>query len=85
MANKHYKKWIWQMPLGFLLVSAGIGAIVYSIYHRPAEEWRMWAVGSVVVFDIGLAILGSAFIHKIKSDLIRRERSRYHHPEQEEA
>jgi membrane protease YdiL (CAAX protease family) len=84
MANRHFKKWIWQFPLGLLLVSAGITVIVYSIQHRPGEEWKIWTAIAIVILDVGLAFLGSSLIHKIKSDLIRRERSRYSPPEIEE-
>ena len=84
MANKHYKKWWLQLPVGFLFVSAGILAIVYSLDIRPNDEWPVWVIISIVLVNIGLGFLGSAFIHKIKSDLIRRERSKYRHQEIEE-
>ena len=84
MANRHFKKWLWQFPLGLLLFNLGIGLIAYAIYHRPGEEWKIWTGVSIVILDVGLAFLGSSLVHKTKSDLIRRERSRYSHTEIEE-
>jgi hypothetical protein len=84
MANRHYKKWWLQMPIGFLFVSAGILAIDYSLDRRPNDEWPVWVVVSIVLFNLGIGFLGSAFIHKVKSDLIRKERVKSKPSEQEE-
>jgi len=84
MANKHFKRWLLKMPLGFLLIAAGIAAIIYPVYNRPRQEWMMWGAASIVIFIIGLLFLGSAYIHKVKSDLIKRGRPRYKITEEEE-
>ena len=65
------------MPFGFLFVSLGISVVTYSANYRPHEEWRVWTTLAIVVLNLGLAILGNAFVHKVKSDLIRKERARY--------
>ena len=77
MANKHFKRWLLKMPLGFLFIAAGITAIIYPVNNRPREEWMMWGAASIFTFIIGLILLGSAFVHKVKSDLIRRGRPMY--------
>jgi uncharacterized membrane protein HdeD (DUF308 family) len=77
MANKHFKRWLLKMPLGFLLIVAGIAAIIYPVYNRPHEEWMIWGAVSIVTFIVGLLLLGSAYIHKVKSDLIKRGRPMY--------
>jgi uncharacterized membrane protein HdeD (DUF308 family) len=78
MANKHFKRWLLKMPLGFLLIAVGITAIIYPVYNnRPREEWMIWGAASIITFIIGLIFLGSAFVHKVKSDLIRRGRPMY--------
>jgi uncharacterized membrane protein HdeD (DUF308 family) len=74
MSNKHYQKWIIQMPLGFFLVGAGIIVIMYSANKRANEEWLIWGIVSVTVINSGLAILGNALVHKIKSDLIKKSK-----------
>jgi hypothetical protein len=65
------------MPLGFLFITAGIAAIIYPVYNRPHEEWMMWGAASIVTFIIGLIFLGSSYVHKVKSDLIKRGRPMY--------
>jgi uncharacterized membrane protein HdeD (DUF308 family) len=84
MANKHFKRWVLKMPLGFLFIAAGIAAIIYPVYKRPDEEWMVWGGASIASFIIGLLFLGSAYIHKVKSDLIKRGRPRYKIIEEEE-
>jgi len=78
MANKHFKRWLLKMPLGFLFIGAGVAAILYPVYNnRPRGEWMSWGGGSIVLLIIGLLFLGSAYVHKVKSDLIKRGRPRY--------
>jgi len=84
MANKHFNRWLLKMPLGFLFVAAGIAAIIYPVYKRPDEDWMIWGGISIAAFIIGLLFLGSAYIHKVKSDLIKRGRPRYKIIEEEE-
>jgi len=81
MANRHYKKWMLQMPVGFILVACGILLIVYAGNKRAAEDWLNWGVVAAIIVTVGLGILGSSFVHKVKSDLIRKGRK---HLEQEE-
>jgi len=64
------------MPLGFLLTSAGILVIVYAVSHHSSEQWLTWGIIGAIIFNSGLGILGNAFIHKMKSDLIQKERKR---------
>ena len=67
-----------KMPLGFLFIAAGIAAIIYPVYNnRPREELMIWGAASIVTFIIGLIFLGSAYVHKVKSDLIKRGRPMY--------
>ncbi len=72
------------MPLGFLFIAAGIAAIIYPVYNRPNKEWLIWGTASIVFFIVGLMFLGSALIHKVKSDLIKRGRPRYKIIEEDE-
>lgn len=72
------------MPLGFLLIATGIASIIYPIYNRPRQEWMIWGGSSIVIIITGLVFLGSAYIHKVKSDLIKRGRPRYKIVEEDE-
>lgn len=62
------------MPLGFLLIAGGVLLIMYGANKIATEDWLVWGIACAVILVIGLGLLGSALIHKVKSDLIRRER-----------
>lgn len=73
------------MPVGFLLVGGGIVVVMYSANKRASDEWLMWGIISAAIITAGLAILGNAYIHKVKSDLIRKQgRGRTQHSVTEE-
>jgi uncharacterized membrane protein len=74
MYNKHYRKWIIRMPIGFFLVSVGILVIMYAANKQASDEWLIWGIISMTVINGGLALLGNAYTHKIKSDLMRKQR-----------
>ena len=74
MYNKHYRKWVIQMPIGFLLTGAGILLIMYTANKHAQEEWLLWGIVSLTIINSGLALLGNAYTHKVKSDLMRKQR-----------
>jgi len=73
------------MPLGFLMVAAGMATILYSVDVRPDKDWVMWGAIAIAIFIVGLIFLGSAFIHKVKSDLIKKGKPRSSASRHEEA
>jgi len=78
MSNRHFRRWLFKLPLAFLFIAAGIAAIMYPIYYeRPHQEWMMWGGASIGLFIIGLLFFGSALVHKVKSDLIKRTSRRF--------
>jgi uncharacterized membrane protein YfcA len=77
MTNKHEKKFIINMLIGFILTTSGISAIIYSAFTDEHEmDWIFWAAISAVAINAGLLFLGSALIHKVKADLIRRQKQK---------
>ena len=74
MSNKHEKKFIIELLIGLILTTCGISVIIYST--RAVEykiDWIFWTIISAITINAGLLCLGSAFIHKVKTDLIRRQ------------
>ena len=67
------------MPIGFLMINAGILVIMYSANKRASDEWLLWGIVSAAIITSGLGILGNAYIHKVKSDLIRKQKPREQH------
>jgi hypothetical protein len=67
------------MPAGFLFTSTGVLIIMYAANKIASDEWIVWGIIEVAITNTGLALLGNAFIHKVKSDLMRKNRIRKDH------
>ena len=79
MPNKHQSKILPNFLFGILLVSAGILLIVTDIKSQlPQVRKDLISAAIIVLINVGLYFWGSAFVHKVKSDLIRKQRSREH-------
>lgn len=77
MRSKHYDKFIKKLFQGFTFLIVGIFLIFYSNHAgTQLQEWYLWAAASAVIINIGLYLLGSAFIHKVKADFIRNQKRR---------
>jgi len=77
MTNKHEKKFIINMLIGFALTTGGISCIMYASFtDEQHRDWTFWALISVVTINAGLLFLGSSLIHKVKADLIRRQKQK---------
>ena len=61
------------------MINAGILVIMYSANKRASDEWLLWGIVSAAIITSGLGILGNAYIHKVKSDLIRKQKPREQH------
>ena len=65
------------MLIGFVFTTTGICSILYScLTIQNEKDWVTWAVISVVTLNAGLLFLGSSIVHKVKADLIRKQRQR---------
>lgn len=76
----HSDKFITKLLLGFAAVIAGIFVIVYACFERVKyDDWYGWGLVASVLMCLGLYLLLSAFVHKIKSDSLRRQKSKEAH------
>lgn len=65
------------MLIGFILTTVGIAAIVYVAFtDNPKFDWVFWTIISAVTINGGLLFLGNALVHKVKADLIRKQRQK---------
>lgn len=77
MANRHYEKWIIKAPAGFIFTCGGIFFMYYSLTQLTGElkdRWVYYGLASSLIVGIGVTTLCSAFVHKMKSDLIKKQR-----------
>ncbi|HYC40602.1 MAG TPA: hypothetical protein VEB63_08945 [Chitinophagaceae bacterium] len=78
MQDRHHGKYLSKMFLGFVLVTAGIFLVSLGTIEARKSNWYFWASGSAIVVNAGLYFLFGACVHKVKSDLIRRQKQRDH-------
>ncbi len=84
MTNRHREKYITRMLAGFILTSGGILVLFYtSLLKEKQEEWYLGVMASIVLINSGLLFLGSAVVHKVKSDLIRKQKQKDQHKKYE--
>ena len=77
MPNKHERKIIPNFLIGIGLVTAGILLIIYDVKSQLKQINKdLIIAGIVVLINGGLYFWGSAFVHKVKSDLIHRQKRR---------
>ena len=77
MSNDHQEKYVTKLLFGFTFITAGILLILYAAFERTRQEdWYFWGIVASVLINGGLYFLLTAFVHKVKSDLIRKQKSR---------
>jgi hypothetical protein len=74
MANYHFERWIYKTVLGFLLVSGAIFFMYYVLTHEGRDNWILFGLISSLGGGSGAYLLGSAAVHKVKSDLIKKQK-----------
>lgn len=74
MGNHHYEKWIFKTPLGLILILGGVFMMYYSITHFGKVRWVIYGLSCAASISIGVYLLSSAAVHKIKSDMIKKQK-----------
>lgn len=68
------------MLLGIFLVTAGIFMSIYTCINPVMQnEWYIWALLVSLLINTGLLLLFKAFVHKVKADLIRKQKNHEQH------
>ena len=77
MTNRHRQKYITRLLIGLAFFSCGMMIVYYlALTNSRPDEWYLWVFGSIMLINGGVLLLGSAVIHKVKSDLIRKQKSK---------
>ena len=74
MGNYHFEKWLYKTVSGFLLLIGGIFFMYYSLSHFMRKDWILYGLICSVGIGIGVYLLSSAAINKVKSDLIKKQK-----------
>lgn len=76
MSTNHQRKFVINVLIGLLLIAIGISAIFFACFTRQGSDWKFWAAISVLLVCGGLLFMSSATVHKVKADIIRKQRGR---------
>lgn len=80
MSNRHHEKFIASITGGIILITGGILLITFIATNQTRkEDWFIWAIGIAILIVVGLLLFGSAYVHKVKSDLIRKQKHKDEH------
>lgn len=75
--SSHSDRFLTKLLFGFAAVIASVFIIVFACFERTKEDqWYGWGLAASTLLCIGLYFLMEAFVHKVKSDFIRRQKSR---------
>ena len=84
VTNKHRQKYLVSLLSGLGLVSGGILVIIYTSFLKDKQqEWYIWGAVAIMLVNSGLFLLGNAFVHKVKADLIRKQKQKDLHKKYE--
>ena len=74
MGNYHFERWLYKTVLGFLLVAGGIFFMYYSLSHFMHKDWILYGLICSVGIGIGVYLLSSGAVNKVKSDMIKKQK-----------
>jgi len=74
MSNYHFERWIYKTVFGFLLVAGGIFFMYYSLSHFVRANWVLHSLICSLGISIGVYLLSSGAINKVKSDMIKKQK-----------
>ncbi|HPG11011.1 MAG TPA: hypothetical protein PLU37_05730 [Chitinophagaceae bacterium] len=79
MPDSHYKKYTTGLFFGIAVVTSGIFILCYGcIKEAGGSNWYVWAAASSLLICLGLYLLMNAYVHKVKSDIRRKQKSNHH-------
>ena len=77
MQNNHQGKYVRKLFVGVIFVTAGIFGLVYFLKTtETTSPWYIWSGGMATLIKAGLILICNAFVHKIKADLIRKQKQK---------
>ena len=76
MGNHHLERWIFKTVFGFLLVVGGIFFMYYSLSHFIRKDWILYGFICSLGIGIGVYLLSSAAVNKVKSDIIKKQKAK---------
>ena len=77
MSTGHGEKYITKLLVGFGFITVAVFLFYFVCFNRPMKDvLYFWGIATAVLFNLGLFMLVSAAVHKMKNDMIRRQKTR---------
>jgi hypothetical protein len=74
----HEDKFISKLLFGFGAIIAAVMLLFFVCFERMQyDEWYWWGMADATLFCTGIYLIASACIHKMKSDMIRKQKLRH--------
>jgi uncharacterized membrane protein HdeD (DUF308 family) len=74
-SKSHRELYFAKLLLGFAAIISSILVVFYAIFELGKDsDWYFWAIFAAFLMCSGIYIVLYAFVHKIKSDLSRRQK-----------
>ena len=84
MPNNHRQKYISRLLIGLALFNVGTLIVFYMFFFKPSQEQLLlFGAAALILLNVGLLGVGSAIVHKVKSDLIRKQKQKDQHKKYE--
>jgi len=80
MSSDHGEKFVTKLLFGFGLVTAAIFLLYFIMFNKILKnDWYYLGIATAILFNLGLYMLVSAAVHKMKNDMIRRQKIKDQH------
>ena len=73
----HSDRFLTKVLIGFTLVTASVFVVVFACFERVKyDDWYGWGLLASFLMCVGVYFICSGFVHKIKADLLKRQKSK---------
>jgi uncharacterized membrane protein HdeD (DUF308 family) len=75
--SSHSDKYLTKLLFGFAAIIGCVFVIIFACFERTKkDEWYGWGLVASVLLCTGIYLLMEAFVHRVKADFIRRQKSK---------
>jgi hypothetical protein len=76
-AEKHYRRWLIQAPVGLVLVGFGVSLVAEAAMTKydGAATWTWVGYGTLalVVLNSGLCLFGDSILHRVRYENVKQK------------
>ena len=69
------RRWLWQAPLGLVLVGAGLSMVADAAMYRAGGadvwSWVLYGTAALTVFNSGLCVFGDSILVRMRYEKTR--------------